>query len=37
MATVYEDNFGFWDIEGPEERVFFEHIKRQSVSVNCER
>jgi hypothetical protein len=37
MAAVYEDNFGFWNIDGPEERAFFEHIKRQSVYANCER
>ena len=37
MAATYEDNFGFWDIDGPEERAFFDHIKRQSVFVNCER
>lgn len=34
---VYEDNFGFWNIDGPEERAFFEHVQRQSVSVACER
>src|SRR5215469_10282781 len=37
MAAVYEDNFGFWQIDGPEERAFFEHIKGQSVHVNCKR
>ena len=37
MATVYEDNFGFWNIDAPEERAFFEHVKRESVYVNCER
>jgi hypothetical protein len=34
---VYEDNFGFWDIDGPEERALFEHVQRQSVYINCER
>ena len=34
---VYEDNFGFWDIDGPEERALFEHVQRQSVCINCER
>jgi hypothetical protein len=28
---VYEDNFGFWDIGNPEERIFFDHVQRQSV------
>jgi hypothetical protein len=37
MAAVYEDNFGFRNIDGREERAFFEHIKRHSVYVNCER
>jgi hypothetical protein len=37
MAAVYEDNFGFWDIDAPEERAFFEFIKGQSAYVNCER
>ena len=34
---VYEDNFGFWDIDGPEERALFEYVQRQSVYVNCDR
>ena len=34
---VYEDNFGFWDIDGPEERAFFAHVQRRSVCINCER
>ena len=37
MAAIYEDNFGFWEIDAPEERAFFEFVKRQSVSVNCKR
>jgi hypothetical protein len=34
---VYEDNFGFWDISIPEERIFFDHVQRQSVLIACER
>jgi hypothetical protein len=34
---VYEDNFGFWDIDGPEERAQFEYVQRQSIRINCER
>jgi hypothetical protein len=34
---VYEDNFGFWDIDGPEERALFEHVQRRSVYITCER
>jgi hypothetical protein len=34
---AYEDNFGFWDIGGPEERAFFDYVQRQSVLLACER
>jgi hypothetical protein len=34
---AYEHNFGFWDIDGPEERAFFQHVQRQSVIIACER
>jgi hypothetical protein len=34
---VYEDNYGFWDIGGPEERAFFFHVRGQSVLKACER
>jgi hypothetical protein len=37
MAAAYEDNFGFWNIDGPEEQAFFEHVQRQSVSTICNR
>jgi len=37
MAAAYEDNFGFWVIDGPEEQAFFEHVQRQSVRTICER
>jgi hypothetical protein len=37
MAAVYEDNFGYWDIDEPEEREFFEHVRRQSVHTVCRR
>lgn len=37
MAAVYEDNFGFWDIDGPKERAFFEYVQRQSVEKTCRR
>jgi hypothetical protein len=35
--VVYDDNFGFWDIGGPEERAFFDHVQRHSVPIACER
>jgi hypothetical protein len=34
---VYEDNFGFWDIGGPEEQAFFDHVQRHSVLIACQR
>ena len=34
---VYEDNFGFWSIHGPEEQAFFDDVQRQSVLIACER
>ena len=37
MTVVYDDNFGFWDIDGPEEIAFFEHVQRQSVYMRCGR
>ena len=37
MATSYEDNFGFWEIDCPEEHAFFEHVKSQSVGAICQR
>ena len=37
MAVVYDDNFGFWDIDGPEESAFFKHVQRQSVYMRCGR
>jgi len=37
MAAVYEDNFGFWEIDCPEERAFFEHVESESLTKICER
>jgi hypothetical protein len=34
---VYEDNFGFSSIREPEERAFFDFVRRQSVLTACER
>jgi hypothetical protein len=34
---VYEDNFGFSNINEPEERAFFDFVRRQSVLTACER
>jgi hypothetical protein len=37
MAAIYEDNFGFWEIDCPEESAFLEHVQSQSVSTVCDR
>jgi len=37
VAAAYEDNFGFWDVDEPEELAFFEHVQRQSVRKICKR
>ena len=37
MSVAFDDNFGFWDIDEPEERAFFEHVQRQSNRTICER
>lgn len=34
---AYEDNFGFWDVDGLEERAFFQHVQGKSVLRACER
>jgi hypothetical protein len=34
---VYEDNFGFLSVSEPEERAFFDFVRRQSVLTVCER
>ena len=35
--VVYEDNYGFSNISEPEERAFFDFVRRQSVFIACER
>jgi hypothetical protein len=37
MVTIYEDNFGFWEIDCSEELGFFAHVQSQSVAAICER
>ena len=37
MVAVYDDNFGFWEIDGSEELAFFAHVQSQSVRTICER
>src|SRR5271154_2454627 len=34
---VYQHNFGFSSISEPEERAFFDFVRRQSVLTACER
>ena len=35
--TIYEHNFGFWEIDGQVEQAFFEYVQRQSVQKTCDR
>ena len=37
MVTIYEDNFGFWEIDCQEESAFFAHVQSQSVRASCQR
>ena len=37
MGVAYEDNFGFWKVESPEEEAFFEDVRSRSVPRTCER
>ena len=37
MTAFYDDNFGFWDINEPEEQAFFEHVRLQSLTTMCGR
>ena len=37
MGAAYEDNFGFWNLDEPEELAFFHHVQRQSVRAVCKR
>jgi hypothetical protein len=37
MAAMYEDNFGFWGIDCPEELAFFKYAQSQSVLAICQR
>jgi hypothetical protein len=37
MAVLYDDNFGFWDIDESEERAFFKLVRSLSVDTNCVR
>jgi hypothetical protein len=34
---VYEDNYGFLNISEPEDKAFFDFVRRQSVLIACER
>jgi hypothetical protein len=38
MAAVYEDNFGYYDLEAdPDEAAFFAFVKAQSKPRKCVR
>jgi hypothetical protein len=37
MIASYEDNFGYWEIDSPEESAFFKHVQSQSALINGQR
>jgi hypothetical protein len=37
MAAIYEDNFGFWELDCPEELAFFAHVQSKSARAICQR
>jgi ribosomal protein L37E len=37
MMASYEDNFGYWEIDSPDEAAFFVHVQNQSLSTICQR
>jgi|HubBroStandDraft_3_1064219.scaffolds.fasta_scaffold1058255_2 hypothetical protein len=36
-ATLYEDNYGFYNVEDSEEEAFYVHIVKQSITKKCGR
>lgn len=37
MSTLYEDNYGFYCIEEPDEEEFYKHIRKLSIAKKCGR
>jgi hypothetical protein len=37
MAVLYDDNFGYWRVDDPEELAFFKYVQSQSVQTSCDR
>jgi hypothetical protein len=37
MAAIYEDNFGFWELDCLEEHAFFAHVQSKSARAICQR
>jgi hypothetical protein len=37
MSTLYEDNFGFYCPEEPDEEEFYKSIRRRSIQKKCVR
>jgi rRNA maturation endonuclease Nob1 len=35
MATYYDDNFGFYEIESDEDIEFYHRVQRESVRKKC--
>jgi hypothetical protein len=37
MPVLYDDNFGYWQVDDAEELEFFKHVQSQSIGRSCER
>jgi hypothetical protein len=37
MTAIYEDNFGFWEIDCRDELAFFADVQSRSVGARCQR
>jgi hypothetical protein len=37
MPVLYNDSFGYWQVDDAEELAFFKYVQSQSVSRSCQR
>jgi hypothetical protein len=37
MPVLYDDSFGYWQVDDAEELAFFKYVQSQSVSRSCQR
>jgi hypothetical protein len=36
MTSYYDDNYGFYEIDGPEDIEFYHKVQKESVYKKCE-